>query len=194
MNFIYENGTTEIVPQVGGMLAYYLLFGDNIKAFPAGFRMLAGDSRLRNFSGPVPDKEKSLWDDEDTTQLALGQKALGFNCLNYKKQPEASMYRHFLPDKAYIDANCDDGIRAEIFFPSCWDNNRTDSENHHDHVRYPNLVNGGTCPQGFETRIPSLFFETIWDTAKYKGVGGQFVFSNGDPTGMFLLLAPLTAY
>jgi hypothetical protein len=183
LNFIHENGTTEIVPQIGGMLAYYLLFGDNIKAFPAGFQMLAGDTRLRNFSGQVPDPEKSLWGKEDKTQHALSQKALGFNCMNYAKDPEASMYRHFLPDKEYLDANCADGIRAEIFFPSCWNGKDIDSPNHKDHLRYPDLVNGGVCPEGFETRVPSIFFETIWDTSVFTGVPGMFSWANGDPTG-----------
>ncbi|KAF2467856.1 WSC domain-containing protein [Lindgomyces ingoldianus] len=183
MNFIFENGTTVLVPQVGGMLAYYLLYGENIKAFPANFRMLAGDTRLRNFSGPVPDPPKSNWGPEDKTQFALGQKALGFNCLNYAKTPEGSMYRHFLPDKQYMDENCADGIRAEIFFPSCWNGKDLDAKNHKDHMAYPDLVNDGTCPEGFDTRVPSMFFETIWNTAAFKGQAGQFVFSNGDPTG-----------
>ncbi|KAF2733399.1 WSC domain-containing protein [Polyplosphaeria fusca] len=183
LNFIHDNGTTELVPQIGGMLAYYLLYGKDIQAFPAGFQMLAGDTRLRNFSGPVPDPEKSLWGPGDKTQHALGQKALGFNCLNYQKDPEPSMYRHFLPDKGYMDANCVDGIRAELFFPSCWDGKSLDSKNHMDHMRYPDLVNDGTCPEGYETRVPSLFYETIWGTDAFKGVSGQFVFGNGDPTG-----------
>lgn len=183
LNFIHENGTTEIVPQIGGMLAYYLLFGEDIKAFPADFRMLAGDTRLRNFSGVVPDPERSLWGPEEKTQHALMQKALGFNCMNYAKDPEASIYRHFLPDKEYLDANCADGIRAEIFFPSCWNGDDNDSPNHRDHMAYPDLVNGGVCPEGFETRVPSIFFETIWDTSVFAGVSGQFVFANGDPTG-----------
>lgn len=184
--FQHQNGTFEIVQQVGGMLAYYLLFkneGETIEAFPEGFRMLAGDSRLRNFTGPVPDTEKSLWTASDKTQFSLGQKALGFNCLNYQKTPEPSMYRHFLPDKSYMDANCVDGIRAEIFFPSCW-NGTNDSQNHRDHMAYPDLVNGGTCPEGFKRRVPSLFFETIWNTYAFKDLPGQFVFANGDPTGM----------
>ncbi|KAF2179811.1 hypothetical protein K469DRAFT_296481 [Zopfia rhizophila CBS 207.26] len=183
LNFIHENGTTVVVPQVGGMLAYYLLYGEDIKAFPAGFQMLAGDTRLRNFSGTVPDPPKSLWGKEDKTQYALGQKAIGFNCLNYKKDPEASMYRHFMPDKAYLDANCDDGIRAEIFFPSCWNGEDLDSKDHRSHLAYPDLVNDGVCPEGFKTRVPSLFFETIWNTAAFKGVPGQFVWANGDPSG-----------
>ena len=81
--------------------------------------MVAGDNRLRNFTGAVPDPEKSLWKDVDKTQHALGQKAIGMNCLNYAKTPEPSMYRHFLPDKAYLDANCANGIRAEICMSLC---------------------------------------------------------------------------
>ncbi|ORY19293.1 hypothetical protein BCR34DRAFT_210422 [Clohesyomyces aquaticus] len=184
MNFIYQNGTTVVVPQIGGMLAYYLLFGENIQPFPKDFRMLAGDTRLRDFPGPFPDKPKSEWGPADKTQLLLGQKALGFNCLDYTpgKVPEASMYRHRMPSKEYMDANCKDGIRAELFFPSCW-NGETDSKDHKSHMRYPDLVNGGECPKGFETRVPSLFYETIWNTAAFKDEEGQFVFANGDPTG-----------
>jgi hypothetical protein len=184
LNFIHENGTMQIVNQVGGMLAYYLLFGEDLKAFPKGFRMLAGDTRNRNFSGPVPDPEKSLWTAEDKTQANLGQKAIGMNCLNYDKPPEGSMYRHFLPDKAYMDANCKHGIRAELFFPSCWNGKDMDSTNHKEHMAYPDLVNTGNCPEGFDVRLPSLFFETIWDTNQFNGMPGQFVFANGDPTGM----------
>jgi len=165
------------------MLAYYLLLGDNLKAFPEGFQMLAGDSRLRNFTGPVPDPPTSSWGAEDMTQFALGQKSLGFNCLNYAKAPEGSRYRHSMPDKAYMDANCADGIRAEIFFPSCWNGKDTDSPDHRSHVAYPNLIDGGKCPEGFDVRLPSLFYETIWNTNAFKGQAGQFVWSNGDPTG-----------
>lgn len=115
--FQHSNGTTQIVPQIGGMLAYYLLeknAGETIEPFPEGFQMVAGDNRLRNFTGTVPDPEKSLWKADDKTQHALGQKAIGMNCLNYAKTPEPSMYRHFLPEKSYLDANCPQGIRAEI--------------------------------------------------------------------------------
>lgn len=182
LHFVHDGGKTEIVPQIGGMLAYYLLLGEDIQAFPPGFQMIAGDSRLRNFSGPVPDPPTSSWGLEDMTQHALGQKSLGFNCLNYKRAAEGSRYRHFLPDKAYMDENCADGIRAEIFFPSCWNGEKT-AEDHKSHVAYPNLIDGGKCPDGFETRLPSLFYETIWDTNHFKGQPGQFVWSNGDPTG-----------
>lgn len=183
LHFAHENGKTEIVPQVGGMLAYYLLLGDNIKAFPKGFQMLAGDSRLRNFSGPVPDPPTSSWTDADKTQLSLGQKAIGMNCMNYGKAPEGSRYRHFLPTKQYMDDNCANGIRAEIMFASCWNGKDVTSDDHKSHVAYPSLVDGGDCPKGFPVRLPTLFYETIWNTYAFKGKAGQFVWSNGDPTG-----------
>lgn len=181
MYFEHANGTTQVVNQVGGVLVYYLLLGDNIAAFPDNFQMLAGDTWNRNFSYPVPDPPKSNWNDDDRSQPALSQKALGFNCLNYNSAPEATLYRHFMPDKAYVDQNCVHGIRAEIMMPSCW--NGRDSPDHRSHVAYPDLIIGGKCPKGFETRLPSLLYETIWDTQPFAGLPGQFMFSNGDPTG-----------
>jgi hypothetical protein len=188
LHFVHEGGKTEIVPQVGGMLAYYLLLGDDLKAFPEGFQMLAGDSRLRNFTGPVPDPPTSAWTADDMTQLSLGQKSIGFNCLNYNKAPEGSRYRHFMPTKDYMDENCANGIRAEIMFPSCWNGKDKTADDHKSHMAYPNMIDGGKCPDGYDTRVPSLFYETIWNTYKFKDAAGQFVWSNGDPTGM---LAPV---
>jgi hypothetical protein len=190
LHFVHKDGKTEIVPQVGGMLAYYLLLGDNIKAFPKGFQVLAGDSRMRNFTGTFPDPPTSEWSLADMTQESLMQKSLGFNCMNYNKKPEGSRYRHFLPDKDYMDANCADGIRAEIFFPSCWNGKDATASDHKSHMAYPNLIDGGKCPEGFETRLPSLFYETIWNTNAFNGQPGQFTWSNGDPTGTPLPRAP----
>jgi hypothetical protein len=187
--FLHSNGTAEMVEQVGGMLAYYLLYNDaanpsgKITAFPDGFQMISGDKRQRSFPYPIPDNDKSNWTPNQKTQSALSQKALGFNCLNYAATPEASLYRHFMPDKDYLDANCVDGIRLELMFPSCWNGKDVDSDDHKSHVAFPDLVMSGSCPEGFGTKLPSLFFETIWNTYAFKGMDGQFVLSNGDPTG-----------
>ncbi|CAO2647436.1 Nn.00g083580.m01.CDS01 [Neocucurbitaria sp. VM-36] len=183
LHFVHESGKTEIVPQVGGMLAYYLLLGENLKAFPKGFEMLAGDTRKRNFTGSVPDKPLASWGPDDLTQESLAEKSLGFNCLNYGKAPEGSRYRHSMPTKEYMDENCANGIRAEIMFPSCWNGKDATAEDHKSHMAYPSSIDGGECPEGFDTRVPSLFYETIWNTYAFKGKAGQFVWSNGDPTG-----------
>lgn len=147
--------------------------------------MIAGDTNQRNFTLPVPDPPKSSWysDPDQSSQAGLRQKAIGFNCLNYAKAPEGSLYRHFLPDKAYLDANCADGVRFELMFPSCWNGKDITSKDHKSHVAYPDLVMTGTCPPGFETRLVSLFYEIIYQTNQFAGQDGQFIISNGDPTG-----------
>ncbi|KAJ5794975.1 hypothetical protein N7457_001574 [Penicillium paradoxum] len=191
--FMHSNGSAEVVPEIGGMLVYYLLYGygsgedyadeDRITAFPDNFRMLAGDPFQRNFSLPVPDPPKSEWTGIHGTQEALRAKAVGFNCLNYNEKPEATLERHFLPNKTYLDAHCTDGVRFELMFPSCWNGKDLDSHDHKSHVQYPSLVMDGTCPEGYETRLVSLLFETIWDTYAFKDFDGYFTLANGDPTG-----------
>lgn len=182
-----DTGKFELVNQVGGMLAYYLLYGDDITAFPDNFMMISGDTSRRSYTAgdpSQPDPDKSMWASMgQTKQSILEQRAIGFNCLNYDKAPEGTLYRHYLPDKAYLDKNCKDGVRIELMFPSCWNGKDTDSANHKDHVAFPDLVMTGTCPEGFETRLPSLMFEVIWDTNAYKNRNGRFVMANGDPTG-----------
>ena len=146
--------------------------------------MIAGDTYQRNFTLPVPDPPKSEWasDPQQSSQAALRQKALGFNCLNYAIAPEGSLYRHTLPPKAYLDANCLDGVRFELMFPSC-SNGQLDSHDHKSHVAYPSLVMTGDCPPEYPTRLVSLFYETIYDTYSFRGQDGEFMISNGDPTG-----------
>lgn len=181
-------GKFSLVPQIGGMLAYYLLITNagntTLTSFPAGFQMIAGDTNQRNFTYPVPDIEKSAWNQEPyNTQAFLRQAALGFNCLNYAIAPEGALYRHFLPDKAYLDQHCTNGVRFELMFPSCWNGKKEIPLNRMDHMAYPSQVMTGECPKGFPERLPSLFYETIWDTYSFKDREGQFVLANGDPTG-----------
>ncbi|POR33764.1 Uncharacterized protein TPAR_06046 [Tolypocladium paradoxum] len=183
-----DTGNFEIVQQVGGMLAYYLLNGDNITAFPSGFRMLSGSNDRRTYTvgdPNQPDPPKSLWGSmKQTDQEDLAQRAIGFNCLNYDKTPEGTLYRHYMPDKAYLDANCKDGLRFELMFPSCWKGgNAKDSPNHKDHVAFPDLVMTGTCPEEYPVRLPSLLYEVIWNTAAFQGKNGRFILANGDTTG-----------
>lgn len=163
--------------------SYYFLYGENVTAFPQNFRMLAGDPFQRDFTWPIPDPPKSLWSGVQESQAALRQKALGFNCLNYAQPPEPSLYRHFMPNKTYLDEHCTDGLRLELMFPSCWNGKDVDSPDHKSHVAYPSLVMDGTCPQGYEARLVSLFFETIWNTYAFKDTEGFFALADGDPTG-----------
>ena len=145
--------------------------------------MIAGNALKRAFLGPVPDPDTSLWKASDMTQESLKEKALGFNCLNYNAPAEGAREYHYLRNKTFLDAQCTDGIRAELMFPSCWNGKDLDSTNHSSHVAYPSGVQVGKCPDDYPVRLPALFYETIYQTNLFAGIDGQFAFSNGDPTG-----------
>ena len=150
--------------------------------FPKGFRMIAGTSTKRKFYGAVPDPDESFWTDYDRTQQSLMEKSIGFNCMGNSVAPEGALERHSMPERAKIDT-CYEGIRAELQFPSCWNGVDLDSDNHTQHVAYPYLLRNGACPEGFDVRLPTLFYETIYNTQAFIGQPGQFVFAHGDPTG-----------
>jgi hypothetical protein len=119
-----------------------------------------------------------------TNQHDLRQRALGFNCLNYGvHKDEPTLFRHYLPDKDFLDTNCKHGVRFELSFPSCWNGKDTSSPDHQSHVAYPSLVLNGDCPSGFEVKLPGLMYETSWRTHDFIGVPGEFVISNGDVEG-----------
>ncbi|PNS17632.1 WSC domain-containing protein 2 [Sphaceloma murrayae] len=152
----------------GGMIVYYLQRGgpnnDALKAFPKDFRMLAGNPYKRNY-----------------TDDFAGQ-AISFVCLDYSGK---SGYYNKFPDKP-----CPDGLRAQIFFPSCWDGKNLDSADHKSHMAYPTKYSydNGPCPATHPVHLISIFYEVIFSTAGFDwwtpdGADQPFVFSTGDPTG-----------
>lgn len=146
--------------------------------------MIAGNPYTRNFTGPFPDTPLSFWPTDSTNdQFFLQQRSIGFNCLNYAATAEPSLYRHAMPSKEYMDANCLDGLRLELGFPSCG-NGELDSTDHKSQMAYPSLVKEGNCPEGYDVvHYPFLFYETIWATNAFAGEDGQFILSYGDPIG-----------
>ncbi|KAF9737167.1 WSC domain-containing protein [Paraphaeosphaeria minitans] len=172
-----QNGSFLPVPVVGnsddsnaGMLVYYFqrpgFPNETLIGFPAGFRMLAGDTNKRNFTG------------------GLDAKAVSYNCLG----------SNMAETNALPNYNCKDGLRVQIFFPSCWDGKNLDSADHRSHMSYFNGTeyNTGVCPSTHPNHTISLFYEVLYDTNRFadmwynmsSGSNYQpFVFSNGDATG-----------
>lgn len=189
--FQHDNGTFENVDLALGLTAYYKYEkrGNAPKdakysVFPKGLRMLTGDTARRSWEGPWPVPAESNWGKDDKTQKALQAKAMGFNCMNYEPgKNEATFAFPYLRQKSFLDSNCINGVRAEIIFPSCWDGENLDTDNHKDHMAFPSLIQDGVCPDTHPVYLPILFYETIWQTNAFANVPGQFVFSNGDPTG-----------
>ncbi|KAL2798642.1 hypothetical protein BJX66DRAFT_36175 [Aspergillus keveii] len=162
-----ENGSFTPVPQNGGALIYYLQRpepgSDTVLAPPKDLRMLAGNPLDREY--------------KDTREA----EARSYACLDYTggAKPETNGLPNY---------NCPNGLRSQVFFPSCWDGKNYDSPDHKSHMAYPiEAYNSGTCPDSHPVKIVSIFIEVIWHTEFFAdmwyGDSHPFVFSNGDPTG-----------
>ena len=78
--------------------------------------------------------------------------------------------------------DCDNGMRAQVQFPSCWDGR--DYQPDQSHVAQMSQIDNGVCPPTHPRQLIHLFFEVIYGVNDVqKEAGGRFVFSNGDPTG-----------
>lgn len=163
--YMAQNGTFHPVEQMGGALVYYLQRrgsdDEKLFAFPPGFQMLAGDPFLRSYSD------------------AKEQQAISYACIDYKNAgPETAGF----PTK-----NCPNGLRMQVFFPSCWNGKDLDSPDHKSHVAYPDKVNGGVCPTTHPVRLISIFYEVMFNVDEWKDQWNNgkwpFVLSTGDPTG-----------
>jgi hypothetical protein len=144
-----------------------------VTAFKKGFRMIVGDPMLRSMNTSSAES-----------------KSLTFRCFaanfgNNRSAPGGGLNSgedsYNLPNK-----KCTGGIRAQIYFPTCWDGKNLDSPDHKSHMAYTG--SNGQCPTSHPTAVPQLFLETVWDTPKFNdlwnGQGNQpFVYSMGDPTG-----------
>jgi hypothetical protein len=82
------------------------------------------------------------------------------------------------------DTDCPNGLRAQVFFPSCWDGVNIDSADHKSHMAYPDGIDNGLCPPTHPHHLISLFYEVWFSPSSINQAGGgRFVLSNGDPTG-----------
>jgi hypothetical protein len=81
--------------------------------------------------------------------------------------------------------NCPNGLRAQVFFPGCWDGKNLDSPDHKSHMAYPDGIDNGLCPPSHPIHLVSLFYEVWFDVASFNSLndGGRFVLANGDSTG-----------
>ncbi|TAQ84697.1 hypothetical protein B7494_g6971 [Chlorociboria aeruginascens] len=155
------------VDQSGGGTIYYLQRSDpqdpeysqGLIAFPNEFRMVAGNPFLRNFTN------------------SLEANGINFACLGTNTAETNS----------FPNIKCPDGLRAQVFFPSCWDGVNSDSPDHKSHVAYPSATTNGYCPSTHPKRFISLFYEVTWNTPDFDdmwyGDNQPFVLSTGDPTG-----------
>ncbi|KAI0760779.1 WSC-domain-containing protein [Fomes fomentarius] len=162
--------TGEFTPIPTTFNIYYLMRngpkGAPIKAFPPGLRMLAGDTNRRSFNAS-----------------SHADQAITFVCQDFSGAHDRD------PDWAerpnFFDHSCPDGMRAQVFFPSCWDGVNLDSLDHKSHMSYPiQNFNGGDCPDSHPVQLVSLFYEMLVPVDRFDYTGpATWVLANGDTTG-----------
>ncbi|KAF9889453.1 hypothetical protein FE257_007355 [Aspergillus nanangensis] len=127
------------------------------QAPPKGLRMVTGNPFLRTYN--------------DTFEM----RAQSHTCL---VDNGPSSYTQALPTQACVR------MRAQTFFPSCWDGKNLDSSDHKSHMAFPAIgdYNGGVCPESHPTAIISIFLEFFYDTSSFQD-WENLVYAMGDRTG-----------
>ncbi|KAI0121104.1 WSC domain-containing protein [Xylariales sp. AK1849] len=166
----YPNGSFQEVPN-GGHVVYYLGRGDNrsnIEPFPPGFRMVSGDSAVRS------NDTTTMTYNTANVRGRLQSDRVSFACLDSSGP---------MPEQNYMfRTDCDQGMRAQIQFQSCWDGR--DYQADQSHVAYMSQIDNGVCPPTHPRQLTHLFFEVLYGVNDIKkSDGGRFVFANGDTTG-----------
>ncbi|KAI1401782.1 hypothetical protein F4819DRAFT_456715 [Hypoxylon fuscum] len=168
----HTNGSFEEVPN-GGTVVYYLGRGENrsnIEPFPPGFKMVSGDPFVRSNNTAAV-----TYTDSNNFGSRLVSDRVSFACLDSSGNGG--------PEQNYMArTDCDNGMRAQVHFPSCWDGRNFQLDQ--SHVAYMSGIDNGVCPPSHPRQLVHLFFEVIYGVNDVsKEPGGRFVFANGDPTG-----------
>ncbi|RPD60379.1 WSC-domain-containing protein [Lentinus tigrinus ALCF2SS1-7] len=165
-----DQNTGVLTPMQTGFNIYYLVRdgpkGQPIKAFPKGLRMVAGDTNRKTYNA-------SSFADQAVSYVCLDYSGAHNNDPDWAERPN------------FFDHNCPNGMRAQVFFPSCWDGVNLDSADHKSHMAYPiQNYNSGDCPDSHPVHLVSLFYEMFVSVDQYSYWGpGTWVLANGDTTG-----------
>lgn len=128
--------------------------------------MISGDAGLRSYNA-----SDLTWD--ISTPIA---DRVSFHCIESSEPNLAEQNYMFRTD-------CDNGMRAQILFQSCWDGVNLYLENS-EHVTYQTEIGNGGCPSSHPVVLPLLFYEVLYMTNDIdQSAGGSFLFSEGDETG-----------
>ncbi|MCJ1442020.1 MAG: hypothetical protein MMC23_002512 [Stictis urceolatum] len=133
---------------------------------PAGLRIISGNSTY-------------------STNEYFGYRAPQYNASSFSAQAIQTTCLTETTDFSYPGLPTEPclRLRAESFFPSCWDGINLDSDDHFSHMAWPvQNYNGGGCPQSHPKAIYSVFYQFFYNTAPYPE-WKNWMFAMGDPTG-----------
>lgn len=171
---------------------------DEIKAFPPGLQIVAGDVNTR--TPPKSGAETNLDPSKgDIMNIKWTCPRLDNNYSPPSWPADSDGSKAGIGDPinkgegvGFPDVDCDglySPLRADIHMPSCY-NPEAGLDDYKNNMAWPEDNGSGkqNCPKGY-THLPHLFFEVYWDTPKFAdrwtgNTGKQpFVLSNGDATG-----------
>jgi len=142
---LYQNGQ-EVRPSKAQL--YYVLRGhDQMRPFPAGLRVVAGDAGATR-----PQSTRvTFWACGGHAARAVASSQVpercgvvdvhGFGQLRGMKKPRAITWRA----KTYLELHVD--------FPDCWDGVHLDSADHHSHMAYSREY---VCPRSHPVKVPLI--------------------------------------
>ena len=150
----YENYTCAYNPDTPGVCPETR----HPRAFPAGLRMMAGNTTRRTFNPSDPWDQAILFETGDNGEV-----------YGIPKQLDGAQ------------------LSGHVRFPSCWDGVHLDSEDHQSHVSYPDPklggnTQGGMCPKSHPVALINIGAEFGFTL---NGITDptSLVFANGDTTG-----------
>ncbi|KAI2613156.1 uncharacterized protein GGS25DRAFT_152747 [Hypoxylon fragiforme] len=179
------------------MNVYYFFEPTNstIEAFPAGLKMLSGDTKTR--SPPSFGGGSNLDPSQgDIQPVQWTCPRSSYSPASYPADSDGTMAGMQDPHNEQAGAgfplyNCDgygSPLRQDIHFPSCY-NPEVGIDDYKNNMAWPTTVDGlQTCPSGW-IQTPHIFYEVYWNTPDFKdrwtpdGKTQPFVLSNGDATG-----------
>jgi Domain of unknown function (DUF1996) len=139
-------------------LYYVVRAVDRIRAFPAGLRIVAGNSRARR----PQSRRVTYWSCGPGGKADGGDRVAGVpNC------PETS--RRFPRGRVATS------LELHVNFPDCWDGRHLDSPDHHSHMAYSSALR---CPPSHPVKVPLIRLAVAYPIRGGAGValssGGQF--------------------
>jgi hypothetical protein len=170
---LYQNGR-EIRPAKGQF--YYVLRGfEQMRPFPAGLRMVAGDAHARR-AQPV---NVAYW--------ACGGRG-GVRTAPSRTVPTCGIvdarYTAFLKKcrtcpvkRINVHERVRTFLELHVNFPDCWDGKRLDSPDHHSHMAYSRAY---VCPASHPVKVPLIRLMIRYPIA---GGAGATLASGGQLTG-----------
>lgn len=116
---------------------------ETIQPIPLGLRMIAGDGT----AGPGAMQDTSI---------------VRWHCQSW----ESSDAQNPRWSTSIPECLAPDRLRMDIFFPSCWDGENLDSDDHKSHLTYPTVTsgfpNGTFCPATHPVPIIRVSFHYAW--------------------------------